>query len=266
MEAQFEEAVQIGAPIPIPTTARQYIDQITMFQEIFCSEGPGQPFIRKAIMLWTFKKCKAGEQGQSTWRYLTPAPSRSACFSPHPGNNHVLSATMKENFSAWADDLSPSMHIPSAPNPFDSLSQFEDHLSQLPGMSGPNGINFSFASYGYPSAENLSCVSHESQESDTTLVNGSNNGVSSLDSFFSNAGVLGDFDHSQSMWETPPVQSFDTDAATFLANYGAVHSNSGSQVWEAADLKSGNWDANMGDTGFSAGAFDCHLSQEQRHK
>jgi hypothetical protein len=266
MEAQFEEAVQIGAPIPIPTTARQYIDQITMFQEIFCSDGPNQPFIRRAIMLLTFKKCKVGEQGQATWQYLTTAPSRSACFSPHPGNHHVVSAAMNENLSAWAEDLSPSMHIPSAPNPFDSLSQFEDHLSQLPGMPESNGINFSFTSYGYPSAENLSFVSHESQDSDTTLVNGSNNGVSSLDNFLSSAGVLGGFDNSQSMWEASPVQSFDTDAAAFLANYGGVHSNSGSQVWETADPKCGDWDANMSDTSFPAGVFDAHLSQEQRHK
>lgn len=266
MEAEFEEAEQIGAPIPIPTTARQYIDQITMFQEIFCSNGPNQPFIRKTIMLWTFKKCKAGEQGQATWRNLTPAPSRSACFSPHPGNHHLVSAAMNENFSAWADDLSPSMHISTAPNPFDSLSQFGNHLSQLPVMPGPNGINFSFTSYGYPAAENLSFVSRESQDSGTTLVNGNNNGVNSLDNFISNAGALGVFDHGQSMWEGPSIQGFDTDAAAFLANYGPVHSNNGSRVWEAADSKSGDWDVNIGETSFPAGAFDAHLSQAQRHR
>jgi transcriptional enhancer factor len=260
MEAQFEEAVQTGAPLPTPTTARQYIDQITMFQELFCSDAPNQPFTRRAILLWTFKKCKAGEQGQASWRYLDPLPPRSACFSPHPGTNHVVSAVMSENFGNWADNMSPSLNLSAAPNPFDSLSQYEELPTPVSTMTGASQMQYSFPSFGYSPADNLSFISHETQDSDATLVDVQNgaNGVH-MDSFLSTNGVLGSFDQSQNLWEAPPIQSFDNDVS-FLANYGPTPSSAGAQVWEAGDGKHAEWEA----ADASYPTYDAHLSQRQK--
>jgi transcriptional enhancer factor len=265
LEAQFHKAVQTGTPLPTPITARQYIDQITMFQEIFCSEAPNQPFTRKAILLWTFKKCKAGEQGLATWRYLDPSPPRSSCFSPHPGATHAVSAAMNETFTAWAhDSVPPSLQLlPSAaPNPFDPLSSF-DSLPTPPLQSmvgGAADMQFPFSTYGYPSvsAENLSFISHDTHDSDSTLVDFQNvvGGVGSaggggvpVDSFLSAASVLTSFDQGGGLWEAGTgVQSFESEPA-FLADYGNVGPTSaGGHIWDGGDItvKSGEWDAEEG--------------------
>jgi transcriptional enhancer factor len=255
LEAQFDEAVQTGAPLPTPTTARQYIDQITMFQEIFCSEAPNQSFSRKAILLWTFKKCKAGEQGRATWRYLYPSPPRSTCFSPHPGATHVVSAAMSETFAAWAHDSVP-------PHPFDPLSSFDSlatpSLQSLVG--GAADMQFPFPTYGYPpvSAESLSFMSHETQDGDSTLVDARDGGVGArgaggggahVDSFLSAAGVLAGFDQGGGLWEAGTgVQGFESDPA-FLAGYGhAVPGSAGGHIWDGGDVpvRSGGWDAGEG--------------------
>jgi transcriptional enhancer factor len=269
LEAQFDEAVQAGAPLPTPTTARQYIDQITMFQEIFCSEGSNQPFTRKAILLWTFKKCKASEKGLATWRYLDPSPPRSACFSPHPGATHAVSAAMNETFAAWAhDSVPPSLHFqPSgAPNPSDSLSSFDSlptpSLQSMVG--GAADMQFPFQAYGYPSvsAENLSFISHEKHDSDSTFVDDQNGGVVGggsagggvvhMDPFLSAASVLTSFDQVGGLWEMGGIgmQSFESDP-TFFAGYGAVGQASvGGHIWDGGDggdgtFKGESWD--MGD-------------------
>jgi len=268
LEAQFDEAVHTGAPLPTPTTARQYIDQITMFQEIFCSAAPNQAFTRKTILLWTFKKCKAGEQGLATWRYLDPSPPRSACFSPHPGATHIVSAAMGETFNAWAhDSMSPSLQLPpsAAPNPFDPLATFDSlptpSMQSL--VEGAADMQFPFPTYSYPAvpAENLSFMSHDTHDSDPTLVGVQNAvaGVGSgedmhVDPFLSAASVLTSFDQGGSLWEVPAgAQSFESDPA-FLAGYGAVTtSNAGTDIWDGGDGKSDSWD--IGDAGLLA--FDA---------
>lgn len=238
LEAQFDEAVQTGAPLPTPTTARQYIDQITMFQEIFCSEAPNKPFTRKAILLLTFKKCKAGEQGLATWRYLDPSPPRGACFSPHPGATHVASAAMSETFAAWAhDSVPPSLQLPpsSASNLFDPLSSFD----------GTADMQFPFPTYGYPSvsAENLSFMSHETHDSDATLADVHGGGGVHMDPFLSAASVLASFDQGGGLWEAGAgVQSFESDPA-FLAGYSKMSEGTGGHIWDAAaDVKGNCWD------------------------
>jgi transcriptional enhancer factor len=273
MEAEFSQAMQSGAPIPTPTTARQYINQITMFQELFCSSAPNQPFIRRAIICWTFKKCRAGEAGRATWSYLDPSPaaSRSACFSPRPGPSHVVSAAMNENFNAWADhNMHPSLQLSSntsahGANPFDSLSQFDD-LPPLTDIGAANGMNFNFANYGYSNGENLSFMSHETHDSDSTLVdaqigNGDAAAGIHLDSLFGNpsgVGGLGAFDHGQmehghGLWEAPPIQSFESDPAFagVLVGFGSLQSHSGAMGgWDATGAGSGDgksdWNGNEG--------------------
>jgi len=262
LEAQFHKAVQTGTPLPTPTTARQYIDQITMFQEIFCSEAPNQPFTRKTILLWTFKKCKAGKQGLATWRYLDPSPPRSSCFSPHPGATHVVSAAMNETFAAWAhESVPPSLQLPpsAASNPFDQLSSFNSLLTpSLQSMvGGAADMQFPFSAYGYPpvSAENLSSISYDTRDDDSTLMGFQNavSGVGSdsvggmhMDSFLSAASVLTSFDRGGGLWEAGTgVQSFESDPA-FLASYSnVVPASAGGHIWDGGDVpvKSGEWDA-----------------------
>jgi len=260
LEAQFDEAVQTGTPLPMPTTARKYIDQITMFQEIFCSEGPNQSFIRKAILLWTFRKCKANEKGAATWRYLDPFPPRSSCFSPHPGFAHVVSSAMNENFAAWAhDSVSPLQPPPSsAPNPFYQLSSFDSlPTPSMQSMVGSAEMQFPFPTYGYPtvSDENLSFMSHETHDSDSTLVD-VQNGVSvsgvHMDPFLSAANVLASFDQGGNLWEpSTGVQGFEIDPA-FLDDYDAAGPSSvEGRIWNGADVGEGinheSWDIGDGE-------------------
>jgi hypothetical protein len=297
MEAQFDEAVQTGASLPTPTTARQYIDQITMYQELFCSAAPNQAFIRKAILLWTFKKCKAGEQGVSTWRYLEPSPPRSACFSPHPGNTDVVSATMVDNFTAWASsDLSnaQSLQLPSSTSasiqdPFDPLGQFDSLPTQVlhPDLGGHQDdmggvgadIHFPFAGFGgYAGGGGLSFMAGETQDGegavvdDQGLVSGGSGGGGHLDSqnvnldFLSTAGVgmgvLGGFSdqvHDQGMWETgTPGMVQGFESDPFLAGYSALPTNTGGQIWDGGDGKSdSSWDVNVGVGDGGFGGFDA---------
>jgi transcriptional enhancer factor len=251
LEAQFDLAVQTGAPLPTPTTARQYIDQITMFQEIFCSAAVNQPFTRKAILLWTFKKCKAGEQGAATWRYLDPSPPRSSCFSPHPGPTHVVSAAMNENFDAWAhDSVPPLLQLPpsAAPNPFDPLTPFDSlPTPSLRNIVANAEMQFPFPTYGYPtvSAENLGFMPHGAHDGDSTLVdaqNGIGSGGVDMDPFLSAASVLASFDQGGNLWEAPTgMQSFESDPA-FLSGYGAVGpSSAGGHIWDGGDVKGESW-------------------------
>lgn len=266
MEAQFKEAVQTGAPLPTPTTARQYIDQITMYQEIFCSAAPNQAFIRKAIVLWTFKKCKAGEQGGATWRYLEPPPPRSSCFSPHPGNTHVVSAAMTDTFTAWANSVPQALQIPSSSaNVFDPLSQFDGLPTPLLQDIVPVAeMAFPFPTYGYAqAAENPSFVSHDTQDGESTLVESQNITDVQMDGFLSGQDVLAHFNDAQNTWETQNGQGFDT-GASFLANYMSVPSDGVGQIWDVGEAKNDDsWD--VGDGGFEG--FDtaaAHLEQGQK--
>ncbi|KAI9744477.1 MAG: hypothetical protein M1818_002006 [Claussenomyces sp. TS43310] len=283
MEEQCDEAAREGRPLPTTLSARQYIDQISMYQEVFCCASPNAPWKRRAIILWTFEKSRSDDKGEASWRYLDPAPPRRACFSPHPGPAHVVSAAMTDNFNAWAD--APPLQI-QAPAPFDPLLQ---GLATPPQSAVLHSPYPSYGAYGGPhpgagappppappsshdlNAENLSFISHETGDSDSTLVESQHTAGSGkyMDTFLAAAAAngpvhLGDFDHAaHGGWLAPPVDvGFDGDSS-FLVNYGAVPSNA-PQVWDGGgDPKQQQqqqaWDG--GDLSYASYESHHHLGQ-----
>jgi transcriptional enhancer factor len=222
MEEEFDPNVHTHS-------ARQYIEQITMYQEFQCTSSQNQAYERKTIVLWTFRKCKVDEKPESSWRFLDPAPERRKILAPFAAPPHVASAVMAENFNTWAD-APPLLHSTAG---FDPIMH---GLATPPSTVMPSP----YVAYGYSnnhshpqhdlSPENLSFISHETQDSDSTLVDQNTN--NHMDSFLSSA--LGDFDHSQNLWAAPPPEGFDNDPS-FLANYNAA--TNGSQIWDGSDTK-----------------------------
>jgi len=224
--------------------ARDFVDQISMYQEVQSRSGPDMPFTRRAIILWTFCVARPGEGGQTTWRYLNPTPSRRSCMSPSPHPSQILSAVMHENFNAWVDNPLHLQHQ-NVVDPF------------LQGPATPAntaGLQPSFAGhdYGYHHqqfdmpAENLSFES-TTIDSESTLVD--SNAAANIDSFISGATVsIGDYDHNSPHWDVPHTESFDHDPG--WANY-AISSNTPHLEWtpemrdhawpDTSDPKHDNW-------------------------
>jgi transcriptional enhancer factor len=254
MEAQFREAERSGTVMPVRTTARQYIEQITMYQEIFCSDGPGEPFILKAILLWTFRKCQSGEEAKATWRYVTPAPARSECFSPHPGSDHIVSAVRNENFGAWANHLSSPIRLGSAPAPFDSMSTLDDYLE--PGTAPASaGVHFSFDSYGNPLTSNASFMSHTTQHSGSTLVDDGTHSSYPLDGFLSHESAMGSFENPHQMWDASLMESYDP-VPRLSTPYGPAQTSSLRQPWDVPISKPSDWPSDLANVAHS----DMNLS------
>lgn len=93
---------KLHSDLHVPSV-RHCVEQISMYQEIESRSGPSVPFIKRAILLWTFRKARVGEAGTTIWRYLDPPPPRDAVMSPPvPLAQHEL-AGMNENFNTWHD-------------------------------------------------------------------------------------------------------------------------------------------------------------------
>jgi transcriptional enhancer factor len=211
------------------TSAREYIEQISMYQEVQsaahcsscaqrqinrgynsasrCSCGKGA-FLTRAIILWTFHKARHGEQGSTTWRYVDAFPPRRMVMSPSPHPTHHVQASMSEHFNSWAE-TPMQLHQQNMLDPF----------SQVQGLVTPPataGLQSPFASgfvYQNQNAfdlhqENVSFISHGTVDSESTLVE--ENTVASIDSFLSNSNVnLGDLDNHANGWHMPHSESFD---------------------------------------------------------
>lgn len=230
LQEQFEEAMREGGHYPIQMTARQYIDQITMYQEIFSSAGDGHGWKKRAIIAWTFTKAKQGERGQTTWRYLDPAPPRRAIFSPHPGPHQELQATMSDNFSNMYQAPPLSIH----PVHYGSL---------LNGLATPphthSGVLQSpFAQYSYAPQQDMvpDNMSFMSQDSDDTLAE-QHQAAHQMNHFLENdpVNIQHTFEQQTNMWQVPHnVGPFENDNS-YLAPYTSLPPNgSAVQVWDAA--------------------------------
>ncbi|ESZ97337.1 hypothetical protein SBOR_2267 [Sclerotinia borealis F-4128] len=171
-----------------PTNSiREYVDQISMYQELQSSAGEQLSFIRRAILIWTFHKARSGEGNDTTWRYIDPAPPRHMCMSPSPHpSNHGL--TNLEHYNSWPE--SP-LHLqqPSLLNSFVQGLTTPPHTASLQSPFDTTG-------YAYPtqhfdmSNENISFVSHVTVDSESTLVNESDP-TNQIDSFLSNSAGIG---------------------------------------------------------------------------
>ncbi|CAD6442009.1 4b30084b-64f8-4c6b-bf99-dc1b2099316e [Sclerotinia trifoliorum] len=225
----------LGRPI---NSVREYVDRISMYQELQSSAGDRMPFIRRAILIWTFHKARSGEGNETTWRYVDPAPPRHMCMSPPPHlHNHNLPNL--EQYSSWPE--SP-LHL-QQPNLLDSFVQGLATPPQTASLQSP----FDTTGYTYPaqhfdmSNENISFVSHATVDSESTLVNG-NDPTNQIDNFLTNSGgvnmgAYGDVNgHYYGHLPSNTVnanESFDADPA--WANYSVPAST----PWEHSEETKG---------------------------
>lgn len=200
-----------GAPLNGSTrSAREYVEQISMYQEVLSSSGEGMQFMRRAIILWTFRKAGHGKQGSTTWRYVDPLPSHRLYMSPSPHPSHNVSAAVTENFNSWADN-------PIDLQGFNVLDPFVQGLATPPNTAG---LQSPFVNvYGYTDHHfdvHMGLISNATVGNESTVVE--NETTAKIDSFLSNAIVnLHDFDHNSNGWHLPHTESFDADPA--WANY-----------------------------------------------
>jgi transcriptional enhancer factor len=173
-------------------SAREYVEQISMYQEVQSSPGPRTPFTRRAIIVWNFHQAYDGEGNGTHWRYLDASPPRRLCMSPSPHASHQISASMSQKFHNW----------PEAPvQPHQTmLDPFVQVLVIPPNTAGPqspfDAQNFGYGgqSFDLPN-ENLSFASTHTIDSDTTLID--HDIAANIDYFLSITNVgLGDYDHN----------------------------------------------------------------------
>jgi transcriptional enhancer factor len=225
--------------------ASSLLDEISMFQEVQCSPGPGRPFQRRAIILWTFRKSRDGESSCTTWRYLDPgSPSRHDCMSPDPGHSERINADMSENFNSsfMAETLENTVMDPfiqshshqqhtglsTPPATAGLLSPFGAHQQSVYAMSGL-GIEPQFNIPG----DSLSFESAATVDSESTLVE--SDVVGNLENFIVNSNVgieLAGFDSGHQSWDLDgasdnnAVQSFESSNPNWA--YSALHNPSNS--------------------------------------
>ncbi|RDW87624.1 hypothetical protein BP5796_03318 [Coleophoma crateriformis] len=215
-------------------TARELINEVSMYQELR-SAAPGMPYIRRAVIVWTFSKTKAGESGKTSWSYLDAAPSRSMIMSPPPHASHHVAASMNEQFNTWAET---PLHLQQH-NIMDTFPPGLVTPPQTAGLQSPFGSNYlnSMSHYDMPS-EHLSFVSDATVDSDSTLVNHDN--TTNIDNFLSvPSTTLGsDYEQSASNWHLPNTEVFDADPA--WASY-SVPSTTAQLNWDSPAKANHTW-------------------------
>ncbi|TVY39064.1 Conidiophore development regulator [Lachnellula occidentalis] len=179
-------------------SAREYVDQISMYQAIQSSPSNGHPFETRAIILWTFRKASHGEPNATSWRYLDAAPPRRSVMSPSPHHSSQLSAIMHENFNAFVEPA----HQPSMLDPFPAPLH-SPFANQGYGYAAPTGFDMP--------PENLSFSSTVTADSVTSLVGDTD---SNIDHYLANAVVNVNLDYNHDAhWHMPTSESFGEDPA-----------------------------------------------------
>lgn len=224
-------------------SAREFLDQISMYQAIQSSPSHGRPFETRAIILWTFHKATHGEPSGTTWRYLNAPPPRGTIMSPSPQHSSQLSAIMNENFHVFETGQQPSM-----------LGSFS--ASGLHSPYANQGFNFAApAGYEMPSKNNLSFSSAMAADSDGTLVSDTDH--NNIDHYLASTSVGVGLDyggHDAHNWHMPPSESFSDDPA--WADYSVPSTTPQLGAWDASvsnakipdpwhdalDGKPGSWD------------------------
>lgn len=220
--------------------AREYVEQISMYQEVQSSPGPRMPFTRRAIIVWTFHQAHEGEGNGTHWRYLDASPSRRLCMSPSPHVSHHLSASMSENFNSWAE--TPLLHQ-NMLDPFVQGLITPPNTAGLQSLGDANNYGYGGQSFDLPGG-NLSFMSSATMDSEGTLVDHDVNSAANIDHFLSNVNVngevgLGVYDHGAAGWALPASENFDADPA--WASY-SVPSSTPAIGWEGGDGKGhGGW-------------------------
>jgi transcriptional enhancer factor len=187
--------------------AREYVEQISMYQEVQSSPGPCMPFTRRAIIAWTFRQAHDGEENLTHWRYLDASPPRRLCMSPSPHSSHQIKASMPENFNNWAE-TTLSMHQ-GLMDPFVQSLVTPPNTAGLQPPFDARGYGYGNQNFDLP-GENLSFVSSNTMDSEAMLVD--HDTTANIDHFLSsvNAG-LGDYNHNAASWTLTATENFDAD-------------------------------------------------------
>jgi transcriptional enhancer factor len=250
LQERFEDALRSGTVAPTTISARQYIDQISMYQEIYSRTSPYAPWSRRAAIAWTFSKAKSGEKGTTSWRYLDAPPARRDIFSPHPGHSHVVQASMNENFNAWAggvslpesQGLNIQLNVPADTNFF---MPHGGGISASLATSPQTALLSPFESYSYPHhdvpGEQLSFISQQTADHENTLVEAT--AAHNLNSFLSNEAVgMEAFDQGHNLW---PGSSADAFVGTEWAGTYGLPGTEG--IWDVGEsLKAQGWTDDAG--------------------
>lgn len=222
--------------------AEEYLRQVSMYQEIQSSSGPGMPFTRRAIVLWTFRATTPGAKAETTWRYVD-ATLLQSCVSPSSESSHQLSATTTNGFNS----------SPNSPLQFQVQQHgvFDPFMRGLITSPSPAGLQstFSAESYGYQDrqftmpSENFNFESITPSGSDLTLVN--NNITANIEAYIANATntrMVG-FNRTHLDWDAIP--SGLLHAGSTWTNYAAIPSDSPHTDGESA-ATSQSWRMDIG--------------------
>jgi len=237
IQAKYEEkqAHSFNTGMGSTRPARDYVDLISMYQEVQSAAGPHSPFVRRTIIIWTFRQASSSDRNGTFWRYVDPAPvPRRMCMSPSPHPSHHLQANMNENFNSWSDT---PMHL-QQPNIMDPFVQGLATPPHTAGLQSPFAAqNYAYnQSYDMPS-ENLSFVSTTTVDSESTLVE--NDVAANIDNFLMNSHVhLKDFEHASQSWQLPVTRNFDNNHT--WANY-TVPSTTPVASWDSNEAKTHAW-------------------------
>jgi transcriptional enhancer factor len=215
-ESQRCQHVGGGSYINAARQAREFVRQISMYQEIQSCSSPGMPFIRRAIILWTFQAAAPGQVAQTAWRYVDSTPS-SSCISPSP-DPLQLSAVMNYNLNSWGDSTSHLQHQ-------DVLAPY---VHELETPSNTAVLQSSFREYDFryhdqgfelPS-ENFSFESTTTVDSESILADSVT--TRNIESLLSNTTTvdIGDYHHAAPTWNIPYTQSVSSGPA--WVNYATI--------------------------------------------
>lgn len=201
--------------------AQEFLEQISMYQEIQSCSRPGTPFTRRAIILWTFRAAMPIECSETTWRYVD-ATSSHRYLSPSSHSSRQLSTTINDSFNAWVDS-------PSQPQlqQHDLLDPYVHGLVTPPSTAG---LRSTFTEgHGYhdqqfdTTPENFGFGSTATASNESALVG--NNITRNIDAYLSNtANVrMTSVDHNPPDWDMNYTELLNPGPA--WANYAAIPSN-----------------------------------------
>ncbi|KAG9241400.1 TEA/ATTS domain family-domain-containing protein [Calycina marina] len=214
LEAQYQEQMleecAYGDGNGVAITARDYLEQISMYQEAKSARDPDQPFTYRAIILWTFHQSVNGQRGETTWRYLSTNPPDlcipgDMCMSPSPHSPNHYADDMNENLCSLLDN-SPSLHQSSL------IDQFVQGNFGPPAHGGLQLPSQSF-DYGYNHGIQVD-VGHGAQSMMNPQSALSGHNAETLGHLLAHGnGQLGDLNHDTSAWNMPTVESYEADAS-----------------------------------------------------
>lgn len=220
---------------------QEYLQQISMYQEVQSCSSPGMPFLRRAIILWTFRATTASENAATTWRYVD-APVSQAWMSPSSSSSQQLSAASTDNFNAWI--TSPSqLQLQHQ----DVLDPYVRGLVTPPSTAGLHS-NFVSEAYGYHDQrfsvypENFSFASTSTAHTEPAFRD--DNITSNIDAYLSNAvdARISCFGNNPTNWNLSNTES--VNAGPVWPNYAALPPNS-SHVGGEGDVINHGWHIDM---------------------